>query len=215
MKAMFATIAAIAAAMTMSASADLIAYWDFNEADLAVSQGAGTLTHNFDDSNVVFFTGTTVNALDGVPSGSALALQNGTDGINNGAWIQFSISTAGLQDLVMSFASQRTSTGFEFNQVSWSSDGGGSFTDLGGTYTPASSFAGTGVLSFDFSGISALNDNADVVIRITFDGGSTTSSAGNNRIDNVQFNANVIPAPGALALLGMAGLAGVRRRRSA
>ena len=40
-----------------------------------------------------------------------------------------------------------------------------------------------------------------------------TGSTGNNRFDNFIFSADVIPAPGAIALLGVAGLVGVRRRR--
>ena len=56
--------------------------------------------------------------------------------------------------------------------------------------------------------LSALDGAATAFLRVTFDG--ATSSTGNNRLDNIQFNA--IPAPGAIALLGLAGLAARRRR---
>jgi len=46
---------------------------------------------------------------------------------------------------------------------------------------------------------------------VTFSG--ATDSGGNNRLDNIQFNATAVPAPGALALLGVAGLIGARKRR--
>lgn len=199
-------------AISMSVSADVLAYWNFNNDNLDVTQGAGTLTTNFEAANVLFFSGTTLNALNDDPSGSALSLQGGADLINNGAWVQFEIDTTGYQDLVLSFATRKTSTGFNNNQVSYSEDGGETWIDFGSPYDPPGGFVDPdSILSFDFSSVMGLNDNSTALFRITLDG--ATSSAGNNRIDNVQFNANQIPAPGALALLGLAGLVGARRRR--
>ena len=40
----------------------------------------------------------------------------------------------------------------------------------------------------------------------------TTAAAGTNRVDNIVVSGNVAPAPGAIALLGLAGLIGRRRR---
>jgi MYXO-CTERM domain-containing protein len=42
---------------------------------------------------------------------------------------------------------------------------------------------------------------------------STVGAGGTNRIDNILVTGNAIPAPGAVALLGVAGLVGARRRR--
>jgi MYXO-CTERM domain-containing protein len=41
----------------------------------------------------------------------------------------------------------------------------------------------------------------------------TSTTTGTNRIDNIVVSGTAIPAPGALALLGVAGLIGARRRR--
>ena len=41
---------------------------------------------------------------------------------------------------------------------------------------------------------------------------STVATGGTNRIDNVFVNGTAVPAPGALAMLGVAGLVGSRRR---
>ena len=38
--------------------------------------------------------------------------------------------------------------------------------------------------------------------------------AGNNRWDNIQINADAVPAPGSIALVGLAGLVAGRRRRN-
>jgi MYXO-CTERM domain-containing protein len=41
----------------------------------------------------------------------------------------------------------------------------------------------------------------------------TYTSGGTARVDNLMINGTAVPAPGALALLGVAGLVGSRRRR--
>ncbi|MEY3027462.1 MAG: putative adhesin, partial [Planctomycetota bacterium] len=94
-------------------------------------------------------------------------------------------------------------TGFNSQVWSWSTDGA--------TFTDFETVSGTNVTSFFTATLGTLNalDGASTAfVRLTVDG--ATSSAGNNRLDNVQFNA--VPGPGALALLGLAGLAGRRRR---
>lgn len=63
------------------------------------------------------------------------------------------------------------------------------------------------------------DDLADLRIRFTQTStvsasGGTVGSGGTDRVDNVQISGELIPTPGALALLGLAGLAGARRRRA-
>ena len=100
-----------------SARADEIAIWNFNDSDLAADHGTGTLTTNFVAANVGFSTpGSTINARAGDPAGLSLALQNGTGGVNNGASLTMYVSTEGFENIVVSFAAQRTSTGFSSNQ---------------------------------------------------------------------------------------------------
>jgi MYXO-CTERM domain-containing protein len=62
------------------------------------------------------------------------------------------------------------------------------------------------------SSTSNLDASATAYVRLTFSGAS--SASGNNRLDNFIFSADAVPAPGALALLGVAGLASGRRRRA-
>ena len=162
------------------------------------------------------FSGTAVNADAGIgmstttTGAAALAIANSSA---NGKSLVFLLNLTGLQNLTVSLAAQRTASGFTSQVWETSSDGTnwsswGSFTSGTAAGTLASSFANSGVLSL--TGSSALDNAATAYVRVTFTG--ATSSTGNNRLDNIIFNADVVPTPGAVALLGLAGLV-IRRRR--
>src|ERR1041385_6294353 len=61
-----------------SALADEIAVWNFNDSDLVVDHGSGSLASNFVAANILFAAGTTNNARLGDVAGQALSLQGGT-----------------------------------------------------------------------------------------------------------------------------------------
>ncbi len=199
--------------LAVAAQADLLAYWNFNDLDipgtgttnvpgdgnvpLSISADAGTGDLSLADwgGSVQDFAGSTLNALFGDASGASLSLQHGSGGLDgNGTWIEFSISMSGYENLQLSWAGRGTGSGFSSNQVSYSTDGV-TFIDFGGPYdSTQTSFE---LYEFDFG--SLLDDANDVTIRITFDG--ATTAAGNNRLDNVQFNATLIsPDPVAVSL---------------
>lgn len=176
---------------------------------------AGTLTTGgvTAPANVTAFAGTAVNARPNDQPGAALAIQNGASGANNGSYLQLMTSTVGFSNLAITYATQRTSTGFSTQTLSYSTDAGTSFTTFG-SVTPPAAFAPQ---TFDLSSITALNNNANVVFRLTFTGGSTTATTGNNRIDNFQLSTT--PAPPGLAslLIGVcvSGWKARRRKRQA
>ena len=187
---------------------------------LTSTQGQATsITTNFDRAFVTNFGGSTINAQNGDVAGQALALQGGTNNAQNGNYIQFAVSTVGFNNLALNFATQRTGTGFNANVISYSLTGvNGSFTNFT-TYNPATSFA---LQTTDFSSVTGLNNNANVVLRIVFNG--ATSQAGNNRIDNLTLSGNAVaptaaPEPGTLGLAlaalpaALGGIA-IRRRKS-
>jgi len=169
------------------------------------------------------FGGTALNATGGmstVTSGSgALAIVGGAASVPagtfgaNGKSMVFRFSMSGLSNLSVSYAVQRTASGFTTQQWDYSTDGttwssAATITGIQASFaagaTPANVVSSVSVAS-------GLNNAATAYMRVTFTG--ATSSTGNNRMDNFQFNADAVPAPGALALLGVAGLVGARRRR--
>jgi hypothetical protein len=188
------------------ANADEIAIWNFNDSNLIVDHGAGTLTTNFNLVNVLFTQGGTLtNARQGDPAGQSITLQGGTSVANNGRNLTLSVSTAGLNNIIVSFATQGTSTGFNSNQFQYSLDGV-AFIDFGTPYMPPLAF---GLVTFNLSSISGINDNPNAAFRIVFNGAA--SAAGNNRIDNLvvegQGITTPVPEPASIMLLSL-GLGG-------
>lgn len=133
-------------------------------------------------AGITNFAGTTVNADNSDISGQALALVGQG---NNGNYLQATANLTGFQNIGFSFAGQATGTGFKSDTLSYSTDGGATFTQLGNAFALPASFtaAGSTPQTFDFSGITALNNNANAQFRLTFDG--ATSASGNNRLDNL------------------------------
>ena len=143
--------------------------------------------------------------------GGAASVPAGTFGANGKAMV-FKFSMSGLSNLSVSYAVQRTASGFTTQQWDYSTDGttwssAATITGIQASFaagaTPANVVTSLGVAS-------GLNNAANAYMRVTFTG--ATSATGNNRMDNFQFNADAIPAPGAVALIGLAGLVARRRR---
>lgn len=196
--------------------ADEVGIWNFNDSDLNVDHGSGSLTTNFNLTNVLFtLGGSSINARLGDAAGQSLTLQGGTGNVNNGRNLTLSLSTLGYTNIIVTFASQGTSTGFTSNQFQYSLDGI-TFVDFGSPYVPGTSFA---LFTFDLSSIGGLNDNPNAAFRIVFNG--ATSASGNNRIDNLVVDgteiteSEPIPEPASLFLLGsgLTALGGLVRRR--
>src|SRR5215212_6432984 len=126
-------------AASQAARADELAVWNFNDSDLNVDHGNGTLTSSLNVVNVLFAAGTTNNARQGDIAGQALSLQGGTSNVNNGRNITFNVGTAGFSNIVVTLATQGTSTGFNSNQFQYSLDGT-TFINFGSPYIPAAAF---------------------------------------------------------------------------
>jgi hypothetical protein len=133
------------------------------------------------------FGGASVNATNGLTavttSPASLALVGGTASTGNGKSIVFTFSMTGRTGLVVSYASQRTSTGFTSQAWSYSFDGI-NWTPLQTITSIPSSF---GLVTLNTT---TLLDGAPLAyLKMTVTGSSTSS--GNNRLDNVQLSASV------------------------
>jgi hypothetical protein len=225
-----ASLLAIAAGAT-AGTPEIIAYWNQNNnglpgggfgfevgdfpqgADNGTQAGSATLTVGGGDAlandGSVYtwlqsFAGTGINAQFGDPSGGSIALQGGTDTVNNGAFFEFNFNASLYENIQFSLARQSTSTGF--NTVAIDAYNGDALLGNIGSINNTNSFA---LYSF---GTSLLDGVADATIRLTFTG--ATSQTGNNRLDNIVVAGTLIPTPGAAALLGLGGLVAARRRRA-
>lgn len=205
-------LATLIAVSSTSVLADELAIWNFNDSNLNVDHGSGTLVTNFVAANIQFAAGTTNNARLGDIAGQALSLQGGTGLANNSRSLTFNVSTVGFANIVFSFATQGTSTGFNSNQFQYSVDGI-NFIDFGSPYVPAAAF-GAVPLVFTLTSIAALNNNPNAAFRIVFNGAST--STGNNRIDNIviEGTSTTIPEPTTIVLLlsGLTGIVSFKRK---
>ena len=122
-----------------------------------------------------------------------------------GDYYEFRISTVGLTGIQLSFDQTSSSGGPRDFKISYSINGGGTFSDLI-TYTvPVSNGAAivwyptpvnsASSLSFDLSSFGALNNQSSLILRLvcasstTLTGGSLSSS-GSSRVDNVLVSAS-------------------------
>jgi hypothetical protein len=227
------------AGLAAVAQADIVAYWNFNgpgsavntfntgqlgTIDTAVTTGTGSisltgLTQNTNttaaaNGNVGSFGGSTTNAVGADVAGFALSITGGIAGAGvvnaNGGAVVFAVPTTGFaSDLVLTYVTRGTGTGFNSQAWDYSTDGGM-------TWTAATTFSGALTSTFvlrtvTFPTTGAIYGNANFLARLTVTGASNAS--GNNRIDNVRFDATVIPTPGAAALMGVGLIAAGRRRR--
>ena len=195
--------------------ANEIAVWNFNDSNLNVDRGTGTITTTINAANILFAAGTTNNARQGDAAGQSASLQGGTGTANNGRHLTFNVSTLGFSNIVVSFATQGTSTGFNNNQFQYSLDGI-TFVNFGAPYTPATAFGSIPIV-FTLASIVGLNNNPNAAFRIIFNG--ATSGTGTNRIDNfvVEGTPSGVPEPATMVLLltGLSGLYGIRKRKRA
>lgn len=186
--------------MTASgALADTVAYWNFNSLSIATAstpgnggvptsivanQGTGTLSLTGYGGTVDDFAGSTVNVIAPDASGASLSVvAGGATFPGNGTYIELQLNLADFADPIVTYATQKTSTGY--NSGAWSySVGGGTFTNITPAVVPPAAYA---LATVDLSSINAVDGQANVRLRCTFTGAST--AAGNNRIDNLQINA--------------------------
>ena len=231
--------AMLAMASISQVRADLVAGWDFQTTtnggtataaspntpkQYTANFGSGGLFLNGQNGSSDWFvpatgtTGTELNAFSGTAINAGTGFSTTTGGaaalalINqpaNSKSAVFRFSMAGFQELVVSYASQRTNSGFTSQAWSYSTDGV-NWTDHQTVSNLPLAFA-----TQTLGAITGLDGATDAYLRLTLAGAS--SATGNNRIDNIQFNATAVPEPTSMLLAGSVALGGVflrlRRKR--
>jgi hypothetical protein len=168
-------------------------YWHFNDlpsgnlnavnADVASSpdasislfgQGGGSLDRT--DTN----DGTELNAVEGVIDGRALRARNPLQGQS----LLIEAPSTGMRDVVLSFATQRTTNGPDSQQVFFTTDPARiQWTALGTAYAVNEWYSKK---EFSLEGIVATYNSPDLAFRVAMSGPYASNTSGNHRFDNVR-----------------------------
>ena len=212
--------AVAAVALCAAAHADIIAGWTFQNAAFVSTVGA-TFTYPQTGTSTAF-TGVHANAAtnwyNNTGNGSSAAVNSDRWAI--GDYYQASLSTTGYTDISLNFDMTRSASGPANFKIDISTNGGSSWSTIGtlavlqngaapnASWTSASYSA---AYTTTITGITAAANQASLLIRWIATS-AATSTGGTARIDNVQIQGTLVPAPGAAALVGLAGLIARRRR---
>ena len=221
---LFAAVAASVAAAT--ASADLVCGWTMPTAIPAATTG---VSYNYGAANQgTGAAGSMLSSAHAVaattyssPAGNGSTYSLSTHNWTIGDKYQVAFSTIGSAGLSISWDQTRSGTGPATFDALLSIDGGATWTNLLAGYSVIQAgLAGTNTTSWNtvtnqvgFTQTVALGLAAENLadVRVRFSSTVTTAAGGTNRIDNIRVTNN-IPSPGAIALLGLAGLVARRRR---
>ena len=187
--------------------ADVQGFPDFNPGG-GVQQS--TLSDSFVGTGTGTVAGTAINrtALD-IDTSTLRALGLRTTPVDNGSWIQFGVNATLFSNMSLSFAINTQGNGFNSVTLSYSTNGGGTFTNFATQAIPA----GGGFNAFTFAVPSAVDGQANVILRMTFTGGTSQGNNLQTIIDNIQLTGVPEPTTVAGGLFGVLGLCWHQRRR--
>jgi len=153
------------------------------------------------------------------PAGNGSQYAFSSNNWSIGDYYEARVSTANFSNISVSWDQTRSSTGPASFELIFSIDGGTSWTTVsaytvlqsGGGGAPGTWSSTTyNSLYTSTQALAGAGDASQLIIR--FRSTVAGASTGSNRIDNVIISGDAVPAPGAVALLAVAGLASRRRR---
>jgi MYXO-CTERM domain-containing protein len=218
---------AVALASAASASASIVAGWTIPTAASGTLTGSN-YTYGAADTGAAT-AGTSLSGFHALaattwssPAGNGSQFSLSSNNWSVGDYYQIAVSTTGYSDIYLAWDQTRSGTGPSSFRVDMSTDGT-NFNTILASYTVIQAGAtGSGTLSWTTGGavqsaftttissIAGADNQASLFFR--FVNLSTVATGGTNRIDNIFVSSGPIPAPGAVALLGLAGLVARRRR---
>jgi MYXO-CTERM domain-containing protein len=154
------------------------------------------------------------------PSGNGSQYAFSSNNWSAGDYYEARVSTANyFEPITVSWDQARSATGPAAFELVFSIDGGTSWTTVS-AYTVLQSGGGGAPGTWSSTTYNSLYTNSFTLagaedaglLIIRFRSTVTAAATGSNRIDNVFVYSGAVPAPGAVALLAVAGLASRRRR---
>jgi hypothetical protein len=210
---------ALATALGSSALADVITQWNFEAQTLNASTGTGlaSLVGGTTSTFATGFAGTGTFAMN-TTNYAAQSTGDRTRGV------QFNGSTAGYDSITLAWNERHSNTSANTVAVFATTDGTNWTEVQVFTFTPAATGTGdtwyqrsvtlgasyANAANFGFRVLAAFNPGSSgyLASRST----SSYGASGTLRFDDVTISGNLVPAPGAAALVGLAGLIARRRR---
>lgn len=163
------------------------------------------------------------------PAGNGSAESMSSDNWNTGDNYEFRVNSTNYQSLSITWDQTGSNTGPRDFNLQFSINGGGSYANImsyvvllnGGAPNAAWSSAAGRQAGYTYTAAIPVSGENLADLRIRMTQSSTTSinagtvaGTGTGRVDNVQIAGTLVPTPGALALAGIAGIVGIRRRRA-
>jgi hypothetical protein len=217
------------AASAPRARADLIAYFNFEDAVLggppdfssdsppAFLGETTVIGTNINTNAVTTVTpGLSLNRWPTDPDPNNLALGISRSGENSPGNLDIHLPTSGgfFQDMSVSFAIDALGNGYTLAALFYSTDGGVNFTFSGASaIIPNRTREGAILVTLPVP--TAANNVPDLVLRIQFTGGQSSGANLQDVSDNIRVEGTIVPEPTTIAggLLGVLGLCWHQRRR--
>ncbi len=204
----FAGVAAVA-------NADVLANWTF-ETSVPATAGPHAAEGGVVGGNATGFHTSSATVYSN-PSGNGSNESFSSNNWSTGDYYQFSVDTTGYENITFGWSQIRSGTGPGDFNLEYSTNGGSSFSTVlsyavvggGSDFWSSSSTHLTSI--YAPQAVSGADNAGVVLFRLT--SLVTTASGGTNRVDDIIVSGDVVPAPGALALVGLGGLLVGRRRR--
>lgn len=169
-----------------------IATWSFDDTNsypypttYSATSGTGIIYLNGSNASSAW-SSTQLDEYAGTKTNDSRSTQNASNALGlknssaNGNSMVIKISTKNFIDIIITFATEGSGSGFNFHQWAYSLNGV-AFTDFG-TNT-AKNASGYETRTLDLSAIDALENSENLYLKLTVSG--ATASGGNNKFDNI------------------------------